>query len=156
MIDINAIIRSPDVDDVARCHFQVRFHGQKRDRIDQRREGRVVGVGPDFPRHVLAVALQLPDRERARELRLPALPMEQVAADLRLIHRLRGGESPELVQEIKKRQSHDTNTMQGAPHPDAAPPDSSTVDRPLDGVSATRHGGKMTKSELRNPKKESS
>ena len=82
--------------------------GQKRDRIDQRRQRRIVGVVPDFLGDVLAVPVAT-DRRRAAGSRWCASHGHSrcCAADLRLVHRLRSREAAEFVHEIKEREAGD-------------------------------------------------
>lgn len=72
-------------------------------RVEQRRKRRVVGIVLDGVLYILAMAAQFADGQRTNELRLPAVAAKDLAADLRLIHRLRHREPPELVKQVKHR-----------------------------------------------------
>jgi len=134
-----------DIDRIAR-HREVGAHRKQRDRIDERRGRCVVGIGPNFCGHVLAVALQLFDSQRPRKLRFPEMAVQHLAPDLRLIHRLRGGEATKFVQQIKERQPDYQSERERAADPNCSAPRFKRVDHALDRVSATGHGRK-------NPKK---
>ncbi len=118
---------------------EMRTRRKKRDRVDQWRQRRLVGVGPNFSRGVAAVALQLPDRERARHLRFPKPAMQHFAPDLRLVHRLRRRQALKLVQQKKDRHPHDQCQPKGAPDPDRGTPGFEGVDQALHKISATGH-----------------
>ena len=119
----------------------MRLDREERDGIDQRRQRRVVGVGPDFLRHVLPVALQAwPIGTRPREVGPPAVSAGDLASDLRLVHRLRRRQAAELVQEIKK---HDRPTIAATARARRTQTASAAclerVDQPLNEIGATRH-----------------
>ncbi len=130
-----------DVNRVA-LHRQVRAHREKSDRVDQRRQRRVKGVRPDFCGDVFAVALQLPGGERTRQFCFPKMPVQHLAADLRLVHRLRSGQPAKFVQQKKDRQANHERERERTPHPDDGPARFQCVNETLNRVGATRHLGK--------------
>lgn len=85
------------------------------------------------------MALQLPGRERAREFGFPEMPVQHLAPDLRLVHRLRSGQPAKLVQQKKDRQANHECEPEGAPDPDHGPARFEGVNEPLNRVGATRH-----------------
>ena len=67
------------------------------------------------------------------------MTVEQGAADLRLVHRLRGRETAELMKQIKERQPQDEGERQRATGPDRGPAGLERVDRALHRIGATGH-----------------
>ena len=104
----------------------MRLDRQQRDRIDQRRQRRVVSVGPDFLRDILPVALQLSGRAAVgRSSFSSRVHWSRCASDLRLVHRLRGRQPAEFMEQIKKSEARHENDSERRRTQTAAPPDSS-------------------------------
>ena len=86
-----------DVDKIARVYAQAGLDRKKRDGIDKRREGRVVGIKPNSPWHHLAMRPKLSNRARSNEIAVPRVARCGIASDLGLVHCLRRGQPAKIV-----------------------------------------------------------
>ena len=78
--------------------------------------------------------------------------MEQSASDLCLVHRLRGRQAAEFMEQIKKGEAGNENEHERTAHPDRRAARFEGVNRSLDCIGATGHRKKMTKPDYRNSK----
>ena len=76
--------------------------------------------------------------------------MQHLAPDLRLVHRVRGGEALKFVEQKKNRQADHERQPERTPHPDRRAARFQRVDETLNRLCATRHLERSSTSEIRN------